>query len=75
MRFRSTLSIAIALTLQACATTSTGRSPAASPTPLQVLACPPLAPLVGDSFGETTQKLIEVATKYRECKAAHGHKD
>jgi len=34
-----------------------------------------LTPLADDSFGATTRKLIEVAGIYRECRAAHGHKD
>lgn len=40
-----------------------------------MLACPPLSPLSDDTFAATTRKLIEVAGLYRECKAAHGHKE
>lgn len=32
--------------------------------------CPPLSPLSSDTFAATTLKLIEVATTYRECRAA-----
>lgn len=33
-------------------------------------ACPELTPLAGDSFGETTLKLIELAGIYHRCRAA-----
>jgi hypothetical protein len=45
------------------------RSPAA-PDPLVVASCPELAPLADGSFGTTTDKLVEVAGQYRECRAA-----
>ena len=32
--------------------------------------CPPLTPLAGASFGDTTVKLIEVAGQYHECRCA-----
>jgi hypothetical protein len=34
------------------------------------VACPPLTPLVDDTFGATTLKLIEVAGQYRKCREA-----
>lgn len=38
--------------------------------PLVVASCPPLTPLAGESFGDTTVKLIEVAGQYHECRCA-----
>jgi hypothetical protein len=35
-----------------------------------IASCPELTPLAGDSFGETTLKLIEVAGIYHRCRAA-----
>lgn len=74
MRYRLVLSMLSAATLQGCGTLSTRPLPA-DPSPLQIAACPRLTPLDDDSFGATTRKLIEVATIYRECRVAHGHKD
>lgn len=75
MKYKLVSSIAIAFMLQGCETLSTRPSPVVGPTPLQIAACPPLTPLDGDTFGETTRKLIEVASIYRECRAAHNHTD
>ena len=38
--------------------------------PLVVAACPELTPLAGDSFGDTTRKLLEVVAMYWQCRAA-----
>lgn len=38
--------------------------------PLVVAACPELTPLAGDSFGDTTRKLLEVVGLYWQCRAA-----
>lgn len=46
---------------------SAGPQPAA---PLVLAACPELTPLAGDSFGDTTRKLLEVVAQYWECRAA-----
>lgn len=72
MRSSKYLCCAIALSLTACASVSTKPSPA-GPTPLQQVACPPLQPLAGSALADAVDKLIEVATLYRQCRAAHGH--
>lgn len=33
-------------------------------------SCPPLHPLADDSFGATSQKLIDVAAQYGKCRRA-----
>ncbi len=38
--------------------------------PLVVAACPELTALAGDSFGDTTRKLLEVVAMYWQCRAA-----
>lgn len=38
--------------------------------PLVTAACPELTPLAGDSFGDTTRKLLEVVGLYWQCRAA-----
>lgn len=35
-----------------------------------IAACPELTPLAGDSFGETTLKLLEISGLYYQCRAA-----
>jgi hypothetical protein len=35
-----------------------------------VAACPPLTALSDETFGATTEKLIEVVGLYRQCRAA-----
>lgn len=42
------------------------------PSPLVVASCPKLTPLLDPSFGATTEKLVEVAGIYYECRAAAG---
>lgn len=72
MRSNRFLCFAIACCLTACASVSTRPSPA-GPTPLQQVACPPLQPLAGSALADAVDKLIEVGTLYRQCRAAHGH--
>lgn len=72
MRSSKFLFCAIACCLTACSTVSTKPSPA-GPSPLQVVACPPLTPLAGKQLADVVDKLIEVAGLYRQCRAAHGH--
>ena len=38
--------------------------------PLVQAACPELTPLVDDSFGASTRKLLEVVERYWQCRAA-----
>jgi hypothetical protein len=38
--------------------------------PLVVASCPQLTPLSDSSFGATTEKLVQVAGQYRECRCA-----
>lgn len=39
--------------------------------PAQILAqCPPLTPLADNTFGATSDKLVEVAGRYYRCRAA-----
>ena len=45
-------------------------TPAPPPAPLVVAACPELTPMAGDSFGDTTRKLLEVVGLYWQCRAA-----
>ncbi len=45
-------------------------APQAPAAPLVVAACPELTPLAGDSFGDTTRKLLEVVGLYWQCRAA-----
>jgi hypothetical protein len=47
----------------------TRRSPT-PPSPLVSASCPDLTPLIDDSFGSTTLKLVEVAGIYYQCRQA-----
>lgn len=49
--------------------------PSPEPSALVVASCPKLTPLADDSFATTTEKLVQVAGQYRECRAAAGVKD
>ncbi len=74
MRSAKTLSIAIAACLQAACAWPTKPSPA-GPSPLVVASCPELSPLQPSpdgtvSMGEVVDKLRDVASTYRECRAA-----
>lgn len=53
--------------LQGCALTP---KPTPELSPLVVSNCPPLTPLADDSFGATTNKLIEVVGTYYRCREA-----
>lgn len=69
MRYAQTLStLTAAIALSSCSA-SMPPSPA-GPGFLVVASCPELTPLVDDTFGATTIKLIEVAAQYHECRAA-----
>jgi hypothetical protein len=43
--------------------------------PLVTASCPKLTPLLDDSFGATTLKLLEVTHTYYECRRAAGVTD
>lgn len=60
--------VIVATILTGCAT-STPRSPDKI-NPLVKANCPKLTPLVDDSFGATTLKLVEVAGIYYRCREA-----
>lgn len=45
------------------------------PSGLVLASCPQLTPLTDPSFGATTQKLIDVASQYHQCRAAAGIRD
>ena len=71
MRFWCVLSTVTAGILLSSCSASMPRSPHPAPAaPLVRAACPELTPLTGDSFGETTSKLLEVAALYWQCRAA-----
>ena len=40
------------------------------PSPLVIASCPELTPLTDNTFGATTNKLVEVAGQYYECREA-----
>ena len=46
------------------------RSAPPAAAPLVTAACPELTPLAGDTFGDTTRKLLEVVQLYWQCRAA-----
>lgn len=65
---RSSSIAALGLLLCSCST-----PPLATPTPLQplvTLACPPLPPLLDDSFGAWVTWATAAAAQYEECRAA-----
>ena len=71
MKFRTSLFIAtVSILLVSCSASMPPLVPSANPSPLVVASCPPPAPLLDPSFGATTEKLIELATLYRQCRAA-----
>lgn len=45
------------------------------PSGLLLASCPRLTPLASDTFGATTDKLVEVSQIYYECRAAAGVRD
>lgn len=45
------------------------------PSGLVLASCPRLTPLRSNSFGATTEKLVEVSQIYYECRAAAGVRD
>jgi len=57
-----------ALALTGCA--SSMNNPSDGPSPLVVASCPELTPLSEGSFAATTTKLLEVATRYQQCREA-----
>lgn len=70
MRFRPALSTAIAAMVLTSCSTSMTRSPELVSAPLVTASCPVLTPLAGDSFGDTTRKLLEVVEQYYACREA-----
>jgi len=62
--------ILIAVTLLTGCAWST--PPSVGPSPLAVASCPRLSPLADDTFAATTEKLVQVAGQYRQCRAAAG---
>ena len=70
VRLSRLFATASASILMASCATSMPPSPATDQRPLLRVSCPPLTPLAGPTFGETTTKLIEIAGQYRECQAA-----
>lgn len=38
--------------------------------PLCISSCPEPTPLIGDDFGATTLKLMEIGVQYRQCRTA-----
>ncbi len=71
MRSRPAWSIAIAaMALSSCSASMPPSPTAPRPAPLVLASCPALVPLVDDSFGATTRKLLEVVETYYRCRAA-----
>lgn len=65
-KFAKSLCIATAAWTMSGCVSSTKPSPAA----LVIASCPPIAPQTDPSFGATVQKLVELGTQYRKCRAA-----
>lgn len=69
-RLWSVLFIGIVATLLTGCASSTRPSSPPKVDPLVKVSCPPLAPLLDDSFGATTSRLADVAATYYRCRAA-----
>lgn len=46
-----------------------------APSGLVLASCPRLTPLRDDTFAATTEKLVEVASQYYQCRCAAGITD
>ena len=70
MRFSAVSCTASACILMLSGCASIRPSPASGPSPLVLASCPELTPLADSTFGATTEKLLQVAGQYRECREA-----
>lgn len=71
MRSASALCTVTAAILTASCSASIPRSQATQPSSLVLATCGPgLAPLTDDTFGATTDKLLEVTARFYACRAA-----
>ena len=70
MKYEPTRSIPTLLALTLITGCSASTKPLLHPDPLVIASCPDLTPLSDKSFGATTEKLVEVAGIYYECRAA-----
>jgi len=69
MKFRKALCTAsAAIALTGCALSVNPWSE--GPNPLLEASCPELTPLTESSYAATSTKLLEVATRYRQCREA-----